>query len=168
MCKRWRSLISKPYIRFRCLQNDKVTPIQFTLIDNKGRAFLPMRAGPYMLPMFKQLRSLCGLKAAVQPIVIATHNDLVLCTTSEYFQRYYYICNPYTGQCVALPPTLPQYETIPVGFMINGPTGRCVVVKIPPPEHEHDHPPVKYYFKAEIFSSETGEWRESVVSSPWL
>lgn len=53
-----------------------------------------------------------------------------------------------------------------MGFMINGPTGRCVAVKIPPPEHEHDHPPVKYYFKAEIFSSETGEWRESVVSSP--
>ncbi|KAK9945776.1 hypothetical protein M0R45_011275 [Rubus argutus] len=51
------------------------------------------------------LRSLRGLKAAVQPIVIATHNDLVLCGTSEYFQRYYYICNPYTGQCVALPPT---------------------------------------------------------------
>lgn len=39
-------------------------------------------------------------------------------------------------------------------------------MRIPPPEHEHDHPPVKYDFKVEIFSSETGEWRESVASSP--
>ncbi|PQQ03451.1 hypothetical protein Pyn_30329 [Prunus yedoensis var. nudiflora] len=39
-----------------------------------------------------------------EPVVVGAYNDLILCCATTYYQRDYYICNPYTKQWDALPP----------------------------------------------------------------
>ncbi|RXH84004.1 hypothetical protein DVH24_026903 [Malus domestica] len=116
-----------------------------------------------LTPLFKRLMSFHYLKE--EQIVVGTYNDLVLCCASLNYQRDYYICNPYTRQWVALPPT-PNCvrQNVAVGFICDT------------PYYEEDDSDKKEIiingktfssvFSVEIFSSETGEWRKSIVSSP--
>lgn len=56
-----------------------------------------------------------------EPVVIGAYNDLVMCCATTFFQRDYYICNPYTKQCEALPPTPSCYKRATVGFICDIP-----------------------------------------------
>ncbi|KAH0989292.1 hypothetical protein GBA52_000775 [Prunus armeniaca] len=59
-------------------------------------------------------------------VVVATYSNLVLCCTSKDYQHDYYICNAYTMQWVALPPTPSQcHEWVRVGFICNAPDYKC-------------------------------------------
>ncbi|VVA23048.1 PREDICTED: F-box [Prunus dulcis] len=126
------------------------------------------------LPCFDQTRQ-------IESYVLGTYNDLILCCVEDGFARDYSICNPYTKQWIALPPTPRVHlESVLTGFtcdhhyynreeMMDDRTStsnnkldyRYRVVRIPAPVVEHN----LLEFTVEIFSSETGEWRESVISS---
>ncbi|KAM5581066.1 hypothetical protein ABKV19_010335 [Rosa sericea] len=173
VCRRWCSLISDPYFigRFLWLQRDLGSPIIRTLINHNAEEF-PTK------DVFQRLRSFLRLKE--DPFVLATWNDLVLCCASKDDQHDYYICNPYTMQLLTLPPIPACHEFVPVGFIcepyynyeeedgdhqkeqkinING-DYRCKVVRVIPSKI------TCLDITIQVFSSETGEWRESVVSSP--
>ncbi|XP_062016882.1 uncharacterized protein LOC133733247 [Rosa rugosa] len=173
VCRRWCSLISDPHFigRFLWLQRDLGSPIIRTLINHNAEEF-PTK------DVFQRLRSFLRLKE--DPFVLATWNDLVLCCASKDDQHDYYICNPYTMQLVTLPPIPACHKFVPVGFIcepyynyeeedgdhrkeqkinING-DYRCKVVRIVPSEI------TCFGITIQVFSSETGEWRESVVSTP--
>ncbi|PQM41487.1 uncharacterized protein Pyn_20638 [Prunus yedoensis var. nudiflora] len=128
-----------------------------------------------------------GLPTSRNPVVVATYNDLLLCCTSKDYQRNYYICNAYTMQWVGLPPTPSRcHKRVRVGFICNVPDYKCeednwkgnnsqlnvecrstVVRILPPVEYANDEKKCDTFkLNVEIFSSETGEWKESVVSSP--
>ncbi|TQE00181.1 hypothetical protein C1H46_014193 [Malus baccata] len=113
------------------------------------------------------------------PVVVGTHNDLVLYCATRCQQREYDICNPHTKRWVGLPPAPQcQFAFVEVGFLcdtdynkkeddkrkhsssiFNAYEYRYVVVRI-----LHTLPCSTRKFEVEIFSSETGEWRKSVVS----
>ncbi|KAL6200728.1 hypothetical protein ACLB2K_030509 [Fragaria x ananassa] len=185
--KHWLNLISDPYFigRFLHLQRfHKQTRIARTLIDRRGEEFPPTTewSSPSNLltPLFKRLMSFHRLKE--NPYVVATSNDLVLCCRTPFNknQRDFYICNPCTRQWIALPPTTRRCKYAPVGFICDlyyeeedGSVGikkeyRCMVVRILP--HDLATTSLKWgehcKFIVEVFSFETGEWRESIVSSP--
>ncbi|CAN6690917.1 unnamed protein product [Malus baccata var. baccata] len=103
-----------------------------------------------LTPLFKRLMSFHCLKE--EQIVVGTYNDLVLCCARLNYQRDCYICNPYTR----------QWTNVAGGFICDT------------PYYEEDDSDKKEIiintfssvFSVEIFSSETGEWRKSIVSSP--
>ncbi|KAL6144309.1 hypothetical protein ACLB2K_055004 [Fragaria x ananassa] len=173
VCRRWCSLISDPYFagRFLCLQRDKRTPIICTLINHNAEEFLTK-------DVFQKFRSFLSLKE--DSFVLGTWNDLVLCCASKDDQHDYYICNPYTMQLVTLPRIPACHEFVPMGFIcepyykyeeedgdhrkeqkihINDDYG-CKVVRVIPSEITSSG------ITIQVFSSETGEWTVSVVSSP--
>lgn len=184
--KSWCTIISKSYFvgRFLRLQIDKQTPIVSRQINKRGEelhATMSLSPAKLLTPTFKKLVSFHDLKE--EPIVISTYNDLVLCCATQLNQRDYYICNPYTTQWVALPPSPTQcpHKEAPAGIICDvpyyynrkedNPSGsvvqlnynyRCKVVRLVPRDWDYEG----FDFNVEIFSSETGEWRESVVSFP--
>ncbi|KAK9924830.1 hypothetical protein M0R45_033178 [Rubus argutus] len=183
--KRWCTLMSNSYFigRFLCLQSDhKQTPTMRTVINRNGFEFLPRissSANP-LNPLFKRLKSFHRLKD--EPVVVSTYNDLVLCSASKCEQRDYYICNPCTLEWVALPPPPQVDQIVPIGLICDHPyynckkddlqgghiiqlnaECRCKVMRLIFP---YDQKFSCKKFKVQIFSSETGEWRESIVSSP--
>ncbi|CAL2235356.1 unnamed protein product [Prunus armeniaca] len=183
--KRWRTVISDPYFisRFVHIQSYRKTPKILTLISKKGEEFPPKMPWPSKLltPVFERIMSFHPLIS--QLVVVATYNDLVLCCASEYYQRDYYICNAYTRQWVALPPSPSRWhEIVRVGFICDIPDYdykkdgdniqlkaecRCTVVRIlPHDELAYDEKGDSVKLSMEIFSSETGEWKESVVTYP--
>nr|XP_028964160.1 F-box protein At5g49610-like [Malus domestica] len=188
VCKRWFTLISSRHFvnRFLRLQIDNKMPVVRTLINRNGEEFLNrIQPSSEVIPhMLKRLQSLHGLRR--EPVVVATYNDLILCSNTLFDQTEYYICNPYTTQWVALPRPRWGRDTIgtmPVGLICDGPyykedgqndivelndNYRYKVVRILHPNDEFNFDPDGYFynFKVEIFSSETGKWRELVVSSP--
>lgn len=122
-----------------------------------------------------------------EPMVVGTYNDLVLCCATMRFQRDYYICNAYTKQWEALPSPPQCHEEVGVGFICDPYYKECKedadqrkeetstskasfhvnteyryrVVRIIP-----ESPGGSVQFKAEIFSSETGKWTETIVLCP--
>ncbi|KAK9924829.1 hypothetical protein M0R45_033177 [Rubus argutus] len=179
--KRWCHLMSNAYFigRFLCLQRDhKQTR---TIINRSGYEFLTRisaSANPLSL-LFKRLKSFHRLQE--EPVVVSTYNDLVLCCASMCEQRDYYICNPCTLQWVPLPPPPQVDQIVPIGFICDQPYHnckkddqgghiiqlnaeyRCKVMRLIFPYGQEC---ACKKFKVQIFSSETGEWRESNVSSP--
>ncbi|KAL6214435.1 hypothetical protein ACLB2K_013869 [Fragaria x ananassa] len=189
--KRWCALISDPYFIGRFLYHLQSTAMEApllirTLINPKG---VELSCSPSCLssnllaPVFRKLMSFHGLKH--EPIVKATYNDLVLCCEDE--MEFYYFCNPYTLEFVAVPPSPRSYAWPPrkapaavicdhnyYDYTKEG-TGhntillkadyRCKVVRILPFVVEED-PYQSSKFTVEIFSSETGEWKESIIASP--
>ncbi|RXH88692.1 hypothetical protein DVH24_000291 [Malus domestica] len=105
VCKRWFTLISSRHFvnRFLRLQIDNKMPVVRTLINRNGEEFLNrIQPSSEVIPhMLKRLQSLHGLRK--EPVVVATYNDLILCSNTLFDQTEYYICNPYTTQWVALP-----------------------------------------------------------------
>ncbi|KAL6287842.1 hypothetical protein ACE6H2_012232 [Prunus campanulata] len=110
-------------------------------------------------PFFERLVKFYGL--IQEPEVAGAYNDLHLCYAGEYHERNYYICNPFTQQC---------NNNITDAAKDNNPNNiaqlntnyRCKVVRLISPRHGIE----SSKFKVQIFSSETGEWKESIVSSP--
>ncbi|XP_021824631.1 F-box protein At5g07610-like [Prunus avium] len=198
MCvsKRWYGLVSDPYFvgRFLRLQSDNQVPINtyflFTNPKNKRKLFFdvwekePKRTSDLsllsFLPPFQEPPAVSVNTRGGEPIVVGEYNDLLLCCATTWFQRYYYICNPYTKQWDALPPPPQCYKSIRVGFICDpyynttstsstifqlNAEYRYSVVRLLPefPGLENSS---SSQFKAQIFSSETGKWTESVVLSP--
>ncbi|PQP95222.1 hypothetical protein Pyn_21929 [Prunus yedoensis var. nudiflora] len=112
-----------------------------------------------------------------KPRILGTYNDLILCSTT--WEEDYYICNPYTRQWIALPPT-PRVHSGSVirGFMCDHPyynheelvgnrtssnniklnaEYRYRVVRITAVQENY------LEFTVEIYSSETGEWRDGLL-----
>nr|XP_011461249.1 PREDICTED: F-box only protein 8-like [Fragaria vesca subsp. vesca] len=180
--KHWCSLMSDPSFigRFLCLQSDKQTEIIRSLINRRGVEFLKRlsSSGKPLTRLFGSLMSFNHLNE--EPIVVGTYNDLVLCCASNLYQRDYYICNAYTNQWVPLPPPPQLCQFAAVGFICDLPYYQCRKDK---DIHDHiqlntdfryrvvrliDDPEKKLSckFKVQIFSSETGEWTESIVTTP--
>ncbi|CAL1409618.1 unnamed protein product [Linum trigynum] len=104
VCKRWRSLISDPILfsrRFASYHksiNEKVEPpllvtSSSSIFRHQSLNFLPVpdKVGPYFT-------------------IFDSFQDLLLCgfsvcrfRESEEFERFYFVCNPFTKQWVALP-----------------------------------------------------------------
>nr|XP_011467844.1 PREDICTED: uncharacterized protein LOC105352428 [Fragaria vesca subsp. vesca] len=185
--KHWCSFMSDPSFirRFLCIQSDaKQTFMTSTLINCQGEEFLARMSSSFkaLTPLFRRLMNLHHLKE--EPVVVGSYNDLVLCCASRYYQRDYYICNPYTFECVPLPPPPLVTEVTGVGILCDLPyykckkndlgghdiqinaECRCRVIRIIFQRVSEMHMPPSCEFKVQIFSSETGVWRESIVSSP--
>ncbi|KAH0984364.1 hypothetical protein GBA52_011541 [Prunus armeniaca] len=147
--KRWCAIISDPlFIRhFLCLQSDKYMPIVSTLINYNIEMGLKERSkftDPVAEISLQSLRSFLPTLSSkltdlvierpfedtlpdfghedLKAVVLETYNDLVLCCAGEYYQRDYYICNPYTQKWVALPPS-PQCHkrVVALGFICDPP-----------------------------------------------
>ncbi|ONI19215.1 hypothetical protein PRUPE_3G265100 [Prunus persica] len=188
--KRWCTLITDPYFigRFVSLQREyhhQQTPI---ILINKKRDLLNRMSDP-LKPFFRRFKKFHGSLIQQEPEVAGAYNDLLLCYTGKYYERNYYICNPYTQQWIALPAAPPCHEQtvpLPEGFMCDLPlynkytndddpkrhnsnniaelntNYRCKVVRLICPCYGKKYSK----FKVQIFSSETGQWRETIVSSP--
>lgn len=144
-----------------------------------------------LIATIPSLRSNPLLLLKDEPVLVATYNDLVLCCSSKYHQRDYFICNPYTIEWVPLPPPPRDYKYVTaVGFICDVPYYYYMEDNMHPREQsssassnaitkfkinaEYKYkvvriPVVKqaqhsFEFKVEIFSSETCEWRESILS----
>ncbi|XP_050381298.1 uncharacterized protein LOC126798389 isoform X2 [Argentina anserina] len=180
--KRWFNVMSGPYFlgRFLCLQSDRdETPIIRSLITDTGQEFLNRMATTTkpLGPLFEKLMSVQQLEK--EPIVVATYNDLVLCSTTGFYQRDYYICNPCTIQWVAVPPPPRVYKYTPVGLICDLPyfnctkddqggsviqvnaEFRCRIVRIVLPENES-----VTELEVQIFASDTSQWITSTISIP--
>lgn len=111
--------------------------------------------------------------------VPATYNDLVLCSPTKTSQRDYYICNSYTKEWIRLPPTHRIYsgDLVSAGFICepfynikeDGTSSNSSIIKL---NTEYRFKVVRLLpnqdyngFYVEIYSSETGEWREYPSSS---
>ncbi|XP_026395911.1 F-box protein At3g28330-like [Papaver somniferum] len=89
--------------------------------------------------------------------LLASSNGLVLCSSNEYGPRYYFICNPFTRQCVSLLPRSVYGCAGITGFVFESSTGTYKVIHIP------------YCYKygnlnLNIFSSDTSEWSTREVT----
>ncbi|KAL6142903.1 hypothetical protein ACLB2K_061178 [Fragaria x ananassa] len=109
----------------------------------------------------------------------ATYNDLVLCSPTKTSQRDYYICNSYTKEWIRLSPTRRIYsgDLVSAGFICepyynikeDDTSSNSSVIKL---NTEYRFKVVRLLpnqdykgFYVEIYSSETGEWREYPSSS---
>ncbi|PRQ42402.1 putative F-box domain-containing protein [Rosa chinensis] len=172
--KRWLSLLSDPYFaaRFQRLQLDESKPVITTLtlwnncsfkrtITSKNPVFNTIDFSLSFLPCYKHQE---------RRVVLGAHKDLLLCCATRYYQCDYYICNPYTKQWFALPPSPQVHQTLPhVGFVVQeleGQDSSAITYSIIP-NAQYNWRVVriipnlsKLNFLVEIFSSETREWRE--------
>lgn len=182
--KRWLSLLSEPYFlrRFLRVQIDSQTPVIGTTIF----ALPPNDAGKSQIftlskhPVFETTSSASNFSLrfipCLRPLLVGCHDDLVVCCKTIADQRDYYLCNPYTKHCVALPPTPKIHETVQVAFLCesyykfdSGAGGsskielneeyRWKVVRVVPNDSNLE-------FSVEFFASEIGEWREVTVKCP--
>ncbi|KAL6275848.1 hypothetical protein ACE6H2_019449 [Prunus campanulata] len=199
--RRWFALISDPYfvLRFVSLQKcttDDVLVERDADMDAILFYFNNLIHGEYMVWEYFVMAALpakcksCNLSLSflpcfdqttqIKPLVLGTYNDLILCSTT--FERDYYICNPYTRQWIALPPTPEVHMGSEIrGFMCDHPyynheelVGNRTSSNNIKLNAEYRYRVVQitadkencFEFTVEIYSSETGEWRESVISSP--
>ncbi|KAL6208585.1 hypothetical protein ACLB2K_019534 [Fragaria x ananassa] len=171
--RRWFTLISDSYFisRFLCQHRmQEASPTTYVMLPRKDNKIIPLTSSSSNFP---STLSFSFLPCFESPIVEATFEDLVLCCATKSYQYYYYICNPLTKQWIALPPVPNVIESkVPVGFICEpyydhgreeqssivklNAGYRCRVVRILP---NTTHQPELGFF-VEIFSSETGEWRE--------
>lgn len=190
VCRRWCSLISSKYFVtfFNHRRHDpSLPPIHDPHSSSSSFVFQPHR-GDYRLRIVRcgcthSDTNLCGirkldlsfLRCPQREILLrASCADLVLFSTLS--PTIFYVCNPLTKQWVALPPP-PKFRTLPTGFLcvpascsLCHPGTQCVdnshynfmVVQI---GIDQFHLPHSQY-KIQLFSSEEGQWRTLVVSSP--
>ncbi|KAL6144024.1 hypothetical protein ACLB2K_054719 [Fragaria x ananassa] len=177
LSKRWYTLISNPTFlgRFLSLQSEMKTPLESGMIftdynSEKYYSFTTMSELPESVELRLGRRGCCT--------VLATYNDLVLC----FLDNHYNICNLHTMQCVALPPTLLHHDVLQVakvGLICepyykeqqNDRTSRTIFLN-----DEYKCRVVLIYeslgnwfrFRMDIFFSESGEWKNFVVSCPKL
>ncbi|PRQ46463.1 putative F-box domain-containing protein [Rosa chinensis] len=187
--KSWGSLTSDSYFvgRLLWLQRDNQTLIPGTIINQLGDELLTTD----LFATFRRFFEFEHKKGRLI-VLLATWNDLVLCEDISLGE--YYIYNPRTMQLVNLPP-IHQCRCIwgcrpAVGFICEpyykeeedrladnsdqkeeeerkvikiDAEYKCKVVRI---LHPDDKEKLCFEFKIQVFSSEIGEWRESLVSCP--
>ena len=163
--KRWFHLISAPYFVRRLKQK----PMVSTLIVEATDEILDPPLFEF-LPMCEITSSLSLSFYNTEPNVEATYNDLVLSLLCNYHWEdpdCYSICNPYTKQWFYLPP-IPevQGELVERGMVYKGflcdplnPQHWNFVLLVPVS--------LGSAFHLQVWSSETREWRESVISVPY-
>ncbi|KAL6288688.1 hypothetical protein ACE6H2_006198 [Prunus campanulata] len=137
--KRWCELISSPYFvcYFVRLQRELQKPILSTLVAAKTGTntgtFFPIlgttsisrdreeeeKEEERLCPPPPSLSLQLPIISGAALYVVGACNDLLLCCPTDIHQRYYYICNPYTKQWVALPPTRRVLESVAVGFICD-------------------------------------------------
>ena len=194
--KRWLSVISNPYFIRRFMDHHRHYVCKFTHVfqntielnvntyirlvsydhnDNPSFKFDP-RIGLEFLDFLPVL-------SLHYPVCIqASFNDLLLVCTQvpkpSFFE--YYICNPFTKHWLKLPaiPTNGTRTRVMIGFLcdpyicdsdreqgcITNAHYKFMVVRILCPEENTTQ--IQTQLQVQIFSSETNEWRNSVVSSP--
>ncbi|OMO59873.1 hypothetical protein COLO4_34020 [Corchorus olitorius] len=92
--------------------------------------------------------------------ILASSNGLLLCSESFYWQKNYYICNPFTRQWISLPKPLKSLQSVAIGF-ISKDNGGYNLVRIPVADSSSDN-----FLQLETFSSQTGQWNCSMIHSP--
>ncbi|KAL6278403.1 hypothetical protein ACE6H2_022004 [Prunus campanulata] len=190
--KNWYLLISDPYFfrRFLCIQHERQNTIKHTLIfsddtDRKTDFFsIEEQLGLHSKHRRKFSFSFLPCYGATgrEPLVVGTYKDLVCCCATWYNQRDYYICNPYTKQWVALPPTPRCHKEVRAGFICNpkhqnddddidigdrkqeSNRYRYKIVQIIIPMVNYATP--NFQFNLQMFCSESGKWTEAVALSP--
>lgn len=193
VCRRWRFLISSDYFMsfFHHRRHDPSLPplddhdslsysmlIQLAYSDNLDLclSLIRCRYTTHGAKLYAHHRLDFSFLSCPQTKVElkASCDDLVVCSFKNTF---FYVCNLLTRQWVALPPA-PHFIEQAIGLLclpvpkpcsINSCHRQCVhhkkfmVVRI----HRHDELGVpQSKFKVQFFSSEEGEWRTRVVSSP--
>ncbi|XP_026452235.1 F-box protein At5g07610-like [Papaver somniferum] len=110
-----------------------------------------------------QKHDLSNTKLTDGLLIIGSSNGLVLCATSYFNQKTYYVCNPLTKKSVLLPPPPKEQMIVQTGFtcdeccfssslgykVIRLPVFHCATT-----------------FNVEIFSSDLGEWNVHDVLCP--
>ncbi|KAF7136228.1 hypothetical protein RHSIM_Rhsim08G0237800 [Rhododendron simsii] len=184
VCKRWFNSISSSYFA-RCYNRHRFSfPPPFALFfqyKNTYRWEVPVNLrgiqlanNGYNHPVLNSsgfsLSFLPPSSSSSQPSdpvrFLASSNGLVLCSTTIVNQKLYYVCNPLTVHWVALPPPPTCHKRVGIGFIStpdfdNGIISRFKVMRIPELEKRS-----RLYtdLSLEIFSSETGEWTDFVIS----
>lgn len=187
VCKRWFNLISSPYFA-RCYNSHRFSfPPPFALFfqyENAYRWEVPVNLrgiqlanNAYNHPILNSSGfslSFLPPSSTSEPVhFLASSNGLVLCSTTVLYEKklklekvLYYVCNPLTMHWVALPPPPNCHKRVRIGFIStpdfdNGIISRFKVVRIP----EFEKCTQLYTnLSLEIFSSETGEWTDFVIS----
>ncbi|PRQ26195.1 putative F-box domain-containing protein [Rosa chinensis] len=176
VCRSWLALISHPYfnsrralyLRNHCDDDEKTLMfVKISRPEHHARElFTISKQTPPVLTTLNFLPRSLIHSLDIELVVVATYNDLILlCETWGFQRKYkYYICNIYTKQWVAIPPTIqfprPDVVRVGVGFICDS-DYRCLIVRLIQFEAEPD-----FRLKVEMFSSETGKWIESVVLCP--
>lgn len=211
VCKRWLSLISNPsfpcrYLSVRLIDNQLQHPVEsrpssflfFNRSKNSEPQFFTKLKNTYsfknpkftldVIPYYQNFIAKAkskGKEAVKFPILISTHNDLVLFFESKFSMLVYFLCNVYTKQLFTLPPAPQRHKSrraVRFGFICEpyyyikneekqrSTTQRCLVfnsgyryrvVRVIEPNRNFS-----FRFKVDIFLSETGQWREFTVTSP--
>nr|GLL38933.1 F-box protein At5g49610-like [Ipomoea trifida] len=196
VCKSWCSLISSHYFItvFNHRRHDPIHPSSsgcFIFQSGFERRLLMVRWGYHDLPGDFHRPDFSFLPCPQSSIrLMGSCADLILCSTrtspSCLFQPiFYYVCNLLTKQWVALPPS-PQFQlqsvSFSVGFLcVPAPCSLCssssqcvlghnnnnnfmvvrICVALPVTSIQPQSD-----FIVQLFSSEEGEWKSVVVSSP--
>ncbi|KAL2559457.1 F-box domain-containing protein [Forsythia ovata] len=174
VCKEWLSLISDPSF----LQSEDSIP--WTLLFQYDIAIgpWPIRlnyAGMHCFisnePAFSTPNFLLPSEQIPYPNVVASNDDLLLFRSGDH-ELVYSVCNPFTRQCITLPPHTRRTKYGATGFIShirNGVTSYKVVRIISNgnicgcKSAQASTPCEGYSLSVETFSSETGEWRNSKI-----
>ncbi|KAG5537644.1 hypothetical protein RHGRI_024931 [Rhododendron griersonianum] len=188
VCKRWLNSISSPYFA-RCYYNRHcfsfpppfalffqytntyrwAVPVNLKGIQSANNAYNHpvLNSSGFSFSFLPPSSSSSSSSQPSEPVrFLASSNGLVICSPTILYQKLYYVCNPLTMHWVALPPPPTCHKRVRIGFIStpdfdNGIISRFKVVRIP--EFEKDS---RLYtdLSLEIFSSETGEWTDFVIS----
>ncbi|PQQ19732.1 uncharacterized protein Pyn_30453 [Prunus yedoensis var. nudiflora] len=175
----WYLLMSSPY--FVLLRREQQREDQRTLIFSNDigvkTEFFSINKHPVFKIHTKRNFSFSFLpfygSTRTEPIVVGTYNDLVCCCATWRNQCHYYICNPYTKQWVALPPTPRCHKEVRAGFICSPKEEdgdrkqeyhKYKIVQIIIPDDLGVNS--SFEFNLQIFCSESGKWTEAVASSP--
>ncbi|KAK7809447.1 twinkle like protein [Quercus suber] len=179
--KGWLSVISNPYFIRRFMDHHCHCVCKFTLVFQNT---IELNVNTYIRlvsydhnddPSFKfdpriglEFLDFLPVLSLHYPVCIqASFNDLLLVCTqvpkASFFE--YYICNPFTKHWLKLPP-IPTDGTrtrVMIGFLCDP----CICDSDSDNDREQGCITNAHYrFMVQIFSSETNEWRNSVISSP--
>ncbi|XP_021761327.1 putative F-box protein At3g23950 [Chenopodium quinoa] len=181
VCKRWLSLISDPFFIRSFVHHQSLNHSSpFTLVhqfyywhhhfaETASRKLHVVSEHPILKSQELFLDFLpCFQHPNQWPIrILASHGDLMVCHDNKLFshQSKYYVCNLLTKQWRALPPIPGRHveDDMAIGLVTYGdilPIFNYKVVRILKLGSHSSH------LIAEIFSSDTGEWSESLLSCP--
>ncbi|XP_065620251.1 F-box protein At5g07610-like [Quercus suber] len=176
--KHWLSLISHlhfipGYIRHHHQTNGNATQPFTLLLERFGNIVIvpsemDKKIGVKAVDLLKFLppASELHIEAAFNDLLLVCSNDS-RCWLKKTSVFDYYICNPYTRHWLALPrlPPMTFASTPLVGFICDA-NFRYKVVRIHCPSKSSSANNNTTMLRVEIFSSETGEWCTSFVTSP--
>jgi F-box interacting protein len=165
LSKRWFSLVSDPYFICGFIDHHSDCSSQpFNLLLQNKLNYFTCRKDIKVFPsnnsdLPRRNYFLKFLNPDFGMSIQASFNDLVLVFSKA--KRKYHICNPLIREWLTLPrPPIEKTNSFMAGFICDS-YSRYKVVRIYNPSK-----PKTTQLEMEIFCSETGKWRNSVVSSP--